>query len=256
MAQAHISEREDTRSANVPAHPRAPVRFVASHRGWLLWGLGLLVLLTLCVLAHGAPQFPGDAAVVTLLHPLKNTRLAPIIELPSDINQPVPGGILLAVIAVVFALVRRLFEALAIAVGTLGADLIDALINGLVARPRPHHLHVATLGGLGSHSFPSGHVEHVTMLFGFLFYLTLLAWHAHPDRWRWPLLLLCQVLCVYFIALIGVGRIIEGDHQPSDVLAGYLVAALLLPLVVQLYRRLREGWHRQQIRKAGARAKQ
>lgn len=255
MAQAHISKWEHSSSANPPARHHGLVRFVASHRGWLLWGLGLLVLLTLCVLAHGASQFPGDAAVVTILHPLKNSPLAPVVEFPSEINQPVPGGILLAVIAVVFALLRRVVEALAIAVGTLGADLIDALINGLVARPRPHNVHVATLGGLGSHSFPSGHVEHVTMLFGFLFYLTLLAWRAHSDRWRW-LLLLCQVLCVYFIALIGVGRIIEGDHQPSDVLAGYLVAALLLPLVVQCYRKLRGGWHRHQLRKAGALARQ
>lgn len=252
MAQAHISEREDARSGSTLTRHQGPYTYVESHRGRLLWGLGLLVLLTLCVLAHGAPQFPGDAAIVSLLDPLKNTPLAPAIELPSNINQPVPGGIVLAVIAVVFAMLRRLLEAVAIAVGTLGADLIDALMNGLVARPRPHNVHVPTLGGLGSHSFPSGHVEHATMLFGFLFYLTVLAWRAHPAHWRW-LLLPCQLICAYFIALIGIGRIIEGDHQPSDVLAGYLVAALLLPLVVLFYRRLSEAWQRHQLRNAARR---
>lgn len=255
MAQAHISEQEGTKSAGTRAHHQGLLKYVESHRGRLLWGLGLLVLLTLCVLAHDAPQFPGDAAIVTLLYPLKNTPLAPIVEFPSVINQPVPGGIVLVVIVVVLVMLRRLLEAVAIAVGTLVADLINALINGLVARPRPHNVHVPTLGGLGSHSFPSGHVEHVTMLFGFLFYLTLLVWQAHPAHWRW-LLLACQLICVYLIALIGIGRIVAGDHQPSDVLAGYLVAALLLPLVVRFYRRLREVRQRHQLRNAGGLARE
>jgi membrane-associated phospholipid phosphatase len=96
---------------------------------------------------------------------------------------------------------------------------------------------------------PSGHGEHVTVLFGFLFYLTLLAVYAQPDRRAW--LLPIQILCVYFIALIGVGRVVEGDHQPSDVLAGYLVAVLMLPLVITFYRWLGEVWQRHQLRKEG-----
>lgn len=56
------------------------------------------------------------------------------------------------------------------------------------------------------HSFPSGHVAHVTALFGFLFFLTLLVRRAHPERWAW--LLPLQVICVYFIALIGFSRVI------------------------------------------------
>jgi undecaprenyl-diphosphatase len=137
-----------------------------------------------------------------------------------------------------------------LALATFGADLLNAIINGLVARPRPHNAHVSTLSGLGAHSFPSGHVEHVTMLFGFLLFLTLLARRAHPDRWGW--LLPVQIVCVYFIAFVGVGRIVEGVHQPSDVVAGYLVAALMLPLAILFYRWLRERWRRHEERKAAA----
>lgn len=247
MAQAHVSEQETPNPSNTLTWLRG---HFAPHRWRLLWGVGLLVLLVLSVLAHGAAQFPGDAAIAAFLQPLQGSLLAPIINFPSDINQPVPGGVIALVIIAVFAVLRRLREALAIAVGTFGADLINALINGLVARPRPHNVHVPTLSGLGAHSFPSGHVEHVTMLFGFLVYLTLLVQWAHPERWAW--LLPLQIISVYFIALIGVGRIVEGDHQPSDVLAGYLVAALLLPLVVQFYWWLGRVWQHHQLRKGSS----
>jgi undecaprenyl-diphosphatase len=245
MAQAHVTDQENDRSADAPGRLR---EYIGSHRGRLLWGMGLLVLLVLSVLAHGAAQFPGDAAISSLLQPLHGSPLAPVINFPSDVNQPVPGGVIALVIIVVLAVLGRLRESLAIAVGTFGADLINALINGLVARPRPHNVHVQTLSGLGAHSFPSGHVEHVTMLFGFLFYLTLLVRRAHPERWAW--LLPLQLICIYFIAFIGVGRIVEGDHQPSDVLAGYLVAALLLALVIQFYWWLGSMWQRHQLRKS------
>jgi len=178
---------------------------------------------------------------------LRHSIFARVIEFPSDVNQPTLGAILVAVIVAILAVLRHFRAAIAVALGTLVADLINALINGLVARPRPNNVHVPTISGLGAHSFPSGHVEHVTVLFGFLFYLTLLAAHARPDRRTW--LLLIQIVCVYFIALIGIGRIVEGDHQPSDVLGGYLVAVLLLPFVCVFYRWLDVEWRRHRRRK-------
>lgn len=235
------SHRVDTLSGATLRSHRA--RFLAI----LLWAAGLVALIVLSVLAHSNAQFPGDAAITGLLRPLRYSILAPVIELPSNVNQPTLGAILVAFIVAILAILRHFRAAIAVAVGTLAADLINALINGLVARPRPNNVHVPTISGLGAHSFPSGHVEHVTVLFGFLFYLTVLATHARPDRRAW--LFLIQIVCVYFIALIGVGRVVAGDHQPSDVLASYLVAALLLPLVCLFYRWLDVVWRRHQRRK-------
>ena len=209
----------------------------------------MAALIILAALAHSNAQFPGDAAISALLHPLRHSLIGPIIDFPSALNQPILGAILLAAIVVVLAVLRQFRAALVAAVGTLVSDLVNALMNGVVARPRPNNVHVQTISGLGAHSFPSGHVEHVTVLFGFLFYLTLLAVHARPDRRGW--LLPIQIICVYFIALIGVGRVVEGDHQPSDVLAGYLVAALMLPLVISSYRWLGLVWQRHQSRNEG-----
>lgn len=249
MADAHIAEQV---RGSVTTVLVITWRFIARHYGWFLWAAGALLLVVMAVLAHSEPQFPGDAAISGLLQRFRGTALAPIIDFPSNINQPLPGGVITVVVVIALAVLRRVIEALVVAVATFGTDLLNALINGLVARPRPNNIHVATVSGLGAHSFPSGHVEHVTMLFGFLIFLILLVRRAQPERWKWLIPLL--VICVYFIALIGVGRVVEGDHQPSDVLGGYLVAALMLPLAILFYRWLGARWQRHQQRKALARA--
>ena len=248
MAEARLADQNHEHS-DAPTLPRRARRFLAAHRfGVALWLVGAVVLLVMAVLAHGAAQFPGDAAISELFQRLRGTPVAAFVDFPSNINEPLPGAILAFVIIVSLAAIRRVIEALVMAVATFGTDLLNAIINGVVARPRPHNAHVSTLSGLGAHSFPSGHVEHVTVLFGFLFFLTLLARRAHPDRWGW--LLPIQIVCVYFIALVGVGRIVEGVHQPSDVVAGYLVAALALPLAILFYHWLRERWRRHEAHKA------
>lgn len=240
-SQLAHNEIDDSRTGS-----RTPANTIATHWGMLLWALGAIVLTAMAVMAHGEAQFPGDAGMVALLKPIRGTVFAPVITFPSDVDSPISGGILAAAIIAAVALLRRIIEAITLAIWTFGTDLLDAILNGIVARPRPHNVHVQTISGLGSHSFPSGHVEHVTMLFGFLFFLTLLARAAHPERWAW--LLPVQVVCVYFIGFIGIGRIVEGAHQPSDVLAGYLVGALMLPLAIIFYRWLEAKWQRHQQR--------
>lgn len=245
MADTHLAEKG---RGDATPWERAG-RFLAAHPlGVALWIVGAIVLLVMAVLAHGAAQFPGDAAVAAFFQQLRGTPVAAAVDFPSNINEPLPGAILAFVIIAIVAALRQVIEAIVLAVATFGTDLLNAIINGLVARPRPHNAHIKTLSGLGAHSFPSGHVEHVTVLFGFLFFLTLLARRAHPERWGW--LLPIQIICVYFIALVGVGRIVEGVHQPSDVVAGYLVAALMLPLAILCYLWLHARWRRHKEHKA------
>lgn len=246
MADAHLADSEHSRPVAAPVRMRF-ADFAASHRGIAFWATGVLVLLTMAALAHGAAQFPGDAAISTWFQQIRGTAVAAFLDFPSNANQPLPGAVIAFAIIAALAILRQVIEAVATAVATFGTDLVNVIINSLVARPRPHNVHVSTIGGLGGYSFPSGHVAHVTALFGFVFFLTLLIRRAHPQRWAW--LLPFQVICVYFIALVGVGRVVEGVHQPSDVLAGYLVGALTLPLAILFYYWLVRRWQRHHQRK-------
>ena len=109
------------------------------------------------------------------------------------------------------------------------------VLEVLVARPRPR-----TAEGLCIHrvipaySFPSGHVIHDGVLYGFLLFLSF-SQPARAWRYRWVLPPF-QVLAVLYLLAVGYSRIESGEHWLFDVLGGYLVAMLWLALFIFLYR--------------------
>lgn len=227
------------------ATPRLPRRW---HLGVALWLLGALALAVMAVFAHTHAQFPGDAGLTALARDARHTALAPALDFPSEANNVPTGGVIYVAAILVFAALKRVREAICVAFTTGIGGALNAVISAVVARPRPAGTHVSTVGNLDTHSFPSGHVVSVVGLFGFLLFLTILIWRARPALRAW--LLPIQVVCVYFLAVIGFGRVAEGAHQPSDVLAGYLLGALLLALAIWLYRWLGRRWAAHEERKA------
>ncbi len=127
-------------------------------------------------------------------------------------------------------------SALFIVFGTLVfADLaINGLISRLVNRPRPSPLLIHVYNPEPVASFPSGHVEHTVVYYGFLLYLSF----TKPVReWRYHWLLLpLQIFAALNILMIGYSRVEEGSHWLSDAVAGYLEGAIALVLLILLYR--------------------
>lgn len=205
-----------------------------------LWLFGALVLAALSVAAHRYPEFPGDVGITTIVQQIRSTPLAPLINFASDVNWPTPAGITALVVIVLLALSQHIRAAICTAVASFGADLANVMLNGLVARPRPQGIHIHVVAHLGLHSFPSGHVTHVVGFYGFLFYLSLRAERGHPA-WR-PWLLALRAICLYFLIAIGISRLLEGEHWPSDVLASYVLGALVLALAILLYHLLAVAW--------------
>lgn len=208
--------------------------------GAALWLVGALALALLSVAAHRDAQFPGDVGLTAAVQTLRDTPLAPLINFASDANWPKPAGVTAIVVIVLLAVVRWIRAAICVAVASFGADLANVTLNGLVARPRPNGVQIHVVAHLGLHSFPSGHVTHVVGLYGFLFYLSLLAgrWHPSWQPWLW----LVRGICLYFLIAIGPSRVLEGEHWPSDVLGSYLLGALVLALAIALYHALALAW--------------
>lgn len=90
----------------------------------------------------------------------------------------------------------------------------------LSPRPYWYNADVQALSSETSFGMPSGHAQNSTAIFGIL---------AAGIRRRWALW-----TAVGLVFFIGLSRIVLGVHFTSDVLAGWLIGALLLILVLRL----------------------
>ena len=120
---------------------------------------------------------------------------------------------------------RRGFTWLTISMA--GATVLELALKYAFHRPRPTPFYGVALH---SWSFPSGH-----SLFSFCFFGVLAGLLMHrvkPLLWR--IVIWCSSAAL--VAAIGLSRIYLGVHYPSDVLAGYLAAAVWVTAMVGLDR--------------------
>ena len=228
-----------------------PVRWSAQQVASVgaVWVLGAILLAVMSVAAHANPHgaFIGDAGLEEWIQKLQQPALVRFINFASDANWPKPAGIIAITVIVALAIARRFRAAFCTAFSGFGADFLNVTLNGIVKRERPHGVHIHAVAHLGLFSFPSGHVTHVTAFYGFLLYLTFEGMRAHPS-WR-PLLWIVRIICVYFIVFISISRVLEGEHWPSDVFAGYVLGALTLTLAIAVYHGLTIWWQRMRDRR-------
>jgi undecaprenyl-diphosphatase len=219
----------------------------------VLWVLGLALLVVMSVFAHRDATFPGDVGLEEWVQGLTTLHvpwLVRFINFASDANWPTPAGATAIAVIALLLIFRRVRAGLCAILAGFGADGINVMLNGWVARPRPNNAHIHAVAHLGLHSFPSGHVTHVTAFYGFLLYLSFSELGVHP-RWR-IFLRAVQVICAYFLIFIGPSRVLLGEHWPSDVLASYLLGGLVLVVAIAAYHGLGIAWGRYQERKAAA----
>ena len=110
---------------------------------------------------------------------------------------------------------------------TLG---IGFLIKLLIGRARPLTEYAANLR-VDTFSFPSGHTSGATIAYGLLAYL---AWQLLPQPFGYIVAAMFGIL----IIAIGVSRIYLGAHFPSDVIAGWLLGAAALCVIIFIVRPL------------------
>ncbi len=132
---------------------------------------------------------------------------------------------ILSVIAFLALHWRR--AALWMVVTILGAVVLDLSLKYAFHRPRPVPFFVPVPY---TYSFPSGH-----SLFSFCFYGVLAGLLAGRMQSRLGRILVWTLAAV-LVAAIGLSRIYLGVHYPSDVIAGYLAAALWVSTLLALDR--------------------
>jgi undecaprenyl-diphosphatase len=213
-------------------------------------GLGLLVLLLglLAVLLgfialsdevrEKDTQHFDERALLALRRP-DNPALARgpvwLSEVARDVTALGSVSVLALVVCAVggFLVLVRRWRTLALVVGsTVGGALVNTLLKGLFARPRPSV--VPHLTEVMTESFPSGHA-----MLSAIVYLTLGALLAQLVERHW-LRVYLVVVGLLLTLLVGVTRVYLGVHYPTDVLGGWMAGlgwALLSALVARAVRR-------------------
>jgi len=100
-----------------------------------------------------------------------------------------------------------------------------AILDGfklLFHMPRPYWIssQVKAYSYYGSFGFPSGHAQNVTVFFGLI-----AAW----VKKNW-----IRIICVLIIILVGLARIFQAVHFPTDILGGYIIGIFFLCLFLIL----------------------
>ena len=138
------------------------------------------------------------------------------------------GMIVVLLISLAIFLYLRWRKAAAwLVITMLGALVLDLSLKYAFHRARPSPF----FGPLPStYSFPSGHALFSFCAYGVLAGLTM--GRIKPLVWR----IVISCASALLIAAIGLSRIYLGVHYPTDVLAGYLAAAMWVSSMVGLDR--------------------
>lgn len=168
-----------------------------------------------------------DPAVVAWVVDRRTSGLVTAARLVTEIGAPVVT-VTAALMALGWWAWRRAWRI--VVSGGLGLGLllaVDVAAKSLVARPRPPlGWHAVAVAG---YSFPSGHAMlslGIVLLIGWLAHRRDLLPLGAGARWA--------VGAPAGVVLLGIGasRVVLGVHYPSDVLAGWLLAVLVVAAVV------------------------
>lgn len=119
-----------------------------------------------------------------------------------------------------------------VAAGAIFVTVLNKVIKSIVARPRPDvSLHLIEQGGM---SFPSGHAITSMFVYGMLIYLLYVGLQNMQSRRDIVRIVLMIILAIPMI-FVGVSRVYLGVHYPTDVLAGWCLAGVVIVVESMIY---------------------
>jgi membrane-associated phospholipid phosphatase len=192
-----------------------------------IWALLSIIGLVLTHVFDKGPVHSADLGVdIWFVHHRTKTWNS-IMRFGTDMARTETVIIVAAVVAVLlFLLTRRWRDSVILVTSVIGEVLIFLAVTATVPQRRPPvpRLQFAP----PTSSFPSGHTGASVALYGCLAILLLANYRRHIAARAVAALLFCVPV------FVGISRLYEGEHYPSDVLAGALLASLWLTVVLHV----------------------
>lgn len=193
-------------------------------------GIAIYAVLTVTLFTmaaiHNNDLFWGDTSILSALRVDDDAWQRFFAQF--DARTPIALSIVL-VVFVSLLLLRKWLEA-AVYLFLLPVLLVTVSIPKVfVNRLRPE----GTLEGM-TNSFPSGTATVAMLLLGFLIFLV--GEFVAPRKLR----IAIQLALGALIIMLGLFRMLAGEHWPSDILGGYMAGGLALIAIIWAYRRVRD----------------
>ncbi len=182
----------------------------------------LWILLFVAEMVFNDKNLSFDDTVFSTIHPYYNENLTQFFEVITWFGGHrflFPANILLIVIFLISKPIR--FYGWKIAIISITGIAVMFGLKELLERQRPL---VPLLAKAHGYSFPSGHSFSSFLFFGILGYIV---YRSNLNKvWKWIIIL----FLIFFVLLIGYSRIYLKVHYATDVIAGFMLAAIWLTL--------------------------
>jgi membrane-associated phospholipid phosphatase len=186
-------------------------------------------IIGLLFFVHYYPTSFFDIHVTHEIQELNMGHFTSVMEFISIFGNPIV--VLLSVIfASLFFFVTHNRREFCFIFSTLIPDLLTNLIKIMVNRPRPTWQNAKLLLKFNQSSFPSGHVVHYVVFFGFLLAVMFVN-KKIPSFWRISI----GIFSAFLISTISISRIYLGAHWATDVIGGYLFGFAYLGIILKFY---------------------
>ncbi len=171
-----------------------------------------------------------DRPILDFMITLRSSTLDGVVTGYTDIAGPI-GMPILAVIAILILSLRRRSwtPAILIAAAGIGSLLMTIAGKDIIGRHRPPLIDAVPPYEY-SPSFPSGHTLNAIVIAGIVAYLLVLRRKTTHGR------VITIVVAALFAFTIGVSRVFLGHHWFTDVLAGWVLGAAWLALIITAHR--------------------
>jgi len=195
----------------------------------IVYALIISIILGLTIFVHYHPTSSFDIYVTREIQEPKIGAFTSLMVLVSIFGNSVVILSLVILTSLSFFINKNFRESYFIFT-TLIPDLLTFLVKIAVSRPRPTLENAKLILDFNQTSFPSGHVVHYVVFFGFL--LTVMIVNKKIASF---LRIFLGVTSVFLIFTISISRIYLGAHWATDVMGGYLFGFIYLGIMLKLY---------------------
>ena len=188
-----------------------------------------IIGLTFFVLMNPISSF--DISVTHEIQEIRIGHLTTVMEFISLFGDPAVAFFSIIIASLFFFRYHHKREAY-FTIAVILPDLLNILTKILIHRPRPTLENAKVVFKFAQTAFPSGHVVHYVVFFGFL--LTVMIVNKKiPRFWR----LFIGISSVFLILTVPISRIYLGAHWATDVLGGYAFGFIYLEIILRFYLR-------------------